>query len=125
MVVIGIIAACLVLRRWRLLLFTMPLAAIHGWFLWPTLQLGASCGDGSADFRVMLANVLTSNPEHQAIIDCGLANNAEVIVILELSSELAQELEKEWAVSHPYQKTLPQDWANFGIGGTLNGLSRK
>lgn len=71
---------------------------------------------GGADFRLMLANVLTSNPEHQAIIDCGLANIAEVIVILELSSELAQKLEKEWAVSHPYQKTLPQGWANFGIG---------
>ncbi|MDB4632723.1 hypothetical protein OAG35_02435, partial [bacterium] len=79
--------------------------------------MAPSGGGGDADFRVMLANVLTHNLNHTEIIDCGLANGTEVIVIFELSSTLAQKLEKAWAASHPHQHVLPQDGANFGIGG--------
>ena len=72
---------------------------------------------------MMLADVLTHNLNHTEIIDCGLANGTEVIVIFELSSTIAQKLEKVWAASHPHQDrhVLPQDGDNFGIGAILNG----
>lgn len=66
--------------------------------------------------RICTANVLTSNRQHDRIIRDLTATDADVLVILELSSSLDQRLRREFHKSYPHVISEPQDDGNFGIG---------
>lgn len=73
-------------------------------------------GENLPGLRVFLANVLTRNLHHDQIIAQIEAADPDVIVILELSSQLRDVMQMEFGTSHEYVIAEYQDDGNFGIG---------
>ncbi len=66
--------------------------------------------------RVLLANVLTGNRNHDQIVEQIQAADPDVFAILELSSSLEQSLVEQFGSTHKYVVSEPSDGGNFGIG---------
>ncbi len=76
----------------------------------------AASATGRRPLRIVTTNVLTSNERHDDIIDELRLLDADVIVVIELSTKLAARLRESFQDSHPYQTIHEQDIGNFGIG---------
>ncbi len=70
----------------------------------------------STPLRIVTTNVLTSNPRHDDIIEELRAIDADVMVVIELSTELAERLRDAFHESHPHLTFHERDLGNFGIG---------
>ena len=69
-----------------------------------------------AIITVTTANVLTVNQRHEEIAAELLRSDADVIAVIELSSSLQEHLSGSFSQTYPWQRVMPQDRGNFGIG---------
>ena len=117
---LGIGAILTIGRQWKWLVVTIALLCIHApWFsgaLVRAIPTGGQESLSQPELVVMTANVLTSNRQHDAVLEQIESANADVFAILELSTPLQRRLEEELANAYPHQIALPQDGGNFGIG---------
>lgn len=111
-----LILVFLLFRQWRWSGAALLMITFHLSWLGDALPRQTDAAYRGAGFRVMIANVFTSNDRHQEILDDVSGQQADVIVILELSMSLADRLAAELGQSHPHQILRPQDRGNFGIG---------
>ncbi len=70
----------------------------------------------SPRLRVFLANVLTRNQRHDLIVEQIRAADPDVFAVLELSSQLHETLQQEFAEAYKHAVFETQDDGNFGIG---------
>ena len=125
---LGTLVILLLLRRWRMVLV---LTAVTIWQAsWLFSAFPASRGStqlseqrnvltpavNSQQLRVFLANVLTGNRQHGHIASQIRQADPDVIVILELCSELNAAMHREFGDSYKHTVSEPQDDGNFGIG---------
>ena len=116
LVLVGVLMLFLVSRQWKWCVVVGVMIAIHvPWFA-AAFPVRSHVQRNASDLRITLANVFTRNDQHGKIADDIVRGNPQVIVILELSSSLAQKLSDELAESHPHRILYPDDAGNFGIG---------
>lgn len=65
---------------------------------------------------VVAFNVLSTNTQHDAILEQIRRAEADVLVIVELSSPLAERIRRELLDEYPHFIVQPQDRGNFGLG---------
>ncbi len=65
---------------------------------------------------VTVSNVLSSNQNVDAILADVLQDDPDVLVILELTSGQAEEIDQRTRPNYPHSIVRPDDWGNFGIG---------
>jgi endonuclease/exonuclease/phosphatase (EEP) superfamily protein YafD len=112
-----VLVACTAFGKWRWAGWMLLCVAAHlPWFLAPTPHDAAAVPAPATSFKITLANVLTSNLRHADIVAAIREQDADIVVIVELSSSLAAHLSRELWESHPYEIVRPQDDGNFGIG---------
>ncbi len=115
LVCLSVIAVAL--RRWRWGCIAVAMMVVHLPSFSSLLASGPAVErDSSCDLTVMVANVLTSNPQHDAVIEQVRQSDADVVAILELGPPLHASLEQTIASIYPHRITLPSDVGNFGIG---------
>ena len=111
------ISITIALKRRRWLVVQMILLLIHlPWFLSAWTGAATVLPSDSPELVVMVANVLTANRNHDAVLNDIKASDADVVAILELGTPLHKRLEDELATIYPHRVTNPQDRGNFGIG---------
>ena len=117
-------ASCVALRKWRWAAWMVLCVAAHlPWFLASPPRNPVAPSASTTSFRITLAHVLTSNLRHGEIIAALRAQNADVLVIVELSSSLAICLSRELREPHPYEIAQPQGDGNFGIRKSLRSAA--
>ena len=104
--------------RWRLGLLWVSVFAIQiGWFFRPGFAAVQTSPTGhSEDIVITTANVYTGNRRYDDIQQQFLDRQADIIVVVELSSKLAEFLDGDFADVYPHSVVHPQDRGNFGIG---------
>jgi endonuclease/exonuclease/phosphatase (EEP) superfamily protein YafD len=109
----------LLVHRWCCTFALLVSMAIHLPFFASVFSspndAGTRSGEGGMN-RLMVANVLTSNPNFDAVVTQIRNSNPDVLAVLELSTRLANRLEQEFAIDYPHRVTRPMDRGNFGIG---------
>ena len=70
----------------------------------------------SPEIVIMTANVYSPNRQHNEIVQQFLDSDADVIVVVELSTQLTRRLNGELSERYPHSVCMPQDAGNFGIG---------
>lgn len=109
-------ATALLLRQWWMVGVASTLMLVN----LSMMNLGsvddAESSVDSSPLRFVTTNVLTSNPRHDDIINELRAIDADVMVVIELSTELANGLRVAFRESHPFQSLHEDDLGNFGIG---------
>jgi endonuclease/exonuclease/phosphatase (EEP) superfamily protein YafD len=116
--VVGLIATGFVTsvcRRWRWLALHVLMAAVHLPFFGSLVQQTSS-NAMTPVITVTTANVFTSNTNYVAIARELRSTDAEVIAVLELSSELRKHLANAFRDDYPFSLVDSQDNGNFGIG---------
>lgn len=112
--VLGVMA--LLLQRWSVVGIATALMLIN----LSMMNFGAMAkAEDFADrtpLRLVTTNVLSSNKRHDDIIDELRAMDADVMVVIELNSSLAERLREAFDQSHPHLAFHEQDLGNFGIG---------
>ena len=110
--------AIALLYRSRIQLFLCVfLFAMHAvWFDGGASDHEHASNDSNQQIRITVANVLTRNRRHDDVIRELKKHESDFIAVLELSSELDQEIRTQLASSHPYVLARAQDRSNFGIG---------
>jgi endonuclease/exonuclease/phosphatase (EEP) superfamily protein YafD len=115
---LGTLAILLLLRRWRMVLVVTAVTIWQAsWLISAVLASGnttshseqsnaATLADQSQQLRIFLANVLTRNRQHGHIASQIKQADPDVIVILELSSELNAALNREFGDS--YKQTISE-----------------
>lgn len=118
----------LLLRRWRMVLVVTAVTIWQASWLISAFQSvpastfylkqpnASSPADQPQHLRVFLANVLTRNQQYGHVTAQIREADPDVIVILELGSELNATLHREFGDSHKHTISEPQDEGNFGIG---------
>ena len=107
------------LRKWRWSIVLLILIGIHLPFFASVARSPKHSLETTADSkssRILLANVLTSNSRHDEIIRQIRDRNPDVFAILELSTPLADTLERGLAGTYSFHVSRPMDRGNFGIG---------
>ena len=103
------------LRAWKTLALILLLFCIHAAWMVPHLIPAASDG-GSQELRVATANVYSGNRDYK-LIEAELNRaNADLIVVVELTTSVDAYLRKAFGSSHPYSIVSCRDDGNFGIG---------
>lgn len=92
-------------RRWLLLLLATPLP-------WLSAAPQLPAGHGGTPLKLVSANVNLDNRDATALIDWLKAEQPELVVLLEVSPEFAQSLQR--LHGYPYQVLHPQP-SPFGI----------
>ncbi len=116
LVLVGVLMLFLISRQWKWCVVVGLMIAIHvPWFA-SAFPVRSKVQPNASDLRITLANVFTRNGRHDKIAADIVSRNPHVIVILELSSSLAQNLSDELGESHPHRILYPDDAGNFGIG---------
>lgn len=120
---VGTILMLTLLRRWKLVALTALLilwqsVAVQSAFLPAKLtsNLPTDSDAAGTTFRVLLANVLTHNQRHELIVEQIRTADPDVFVILELSTELNEQLRQHFGLTHTHTVAEAQDNGNFGIG---------
>ena len=120
LIALGVVwMACLLLRSWRLAVICAITIAWHASWLSPREKAGrAADGVPAAGqvLKVCSVNVLTSNRQHDRIIAGLRTYNADIIAVLELSTELTDRLTEDMGDDYPHRVMEPDDGGNFGIG---------
>ena len=101
-------------RRWRWLVFQTLIAIFHLPYFFGAFAGGPA--GGNPEMVLMVANVLTSNTQHDRILQQVRETNPDVFAILELSTPLLHDLQEEFSVDYPHSLHDSQDSGNFGIG---------
>lgn len=100
-------------RWWRLALVAGATAALHLTFIapiyWPTGQPPPA----GQRVRIISYNVLSANRQHDDVLAMLRAENADVILLIEVNPAWAASLD-ELSDAYPYQHIVPRD-DNFGI----------
>lgn len=113
---IALLCICIACRRWVSLAIICACLALHlPWFA-SAFPAKNAIATNAEPLTITLANVLTSNERHDAIIADVLSQSPDFFVILELSFSLANALANRTGSSYPYSIVRPQDVSNFGIG---------
>ncbi len=125
---LGALAILFLLRRWRMVLVVTAVTIWQASWLISAVQTSGNTTSNSTrpnavtpadqpqQLRIYLANVLTKNRQHGHIASQIKQADPDVIVILELSSELNAALNREFGDSYKHTVSEPQDDGNFGIG---------
>ncbi|PQO31370.1 hypothetical protein C5Y96_13600 [Blastopirellula marina] len=116
LVAVVLMAICAIYRRWVWL--TIPLACflVHApWFL-PGLERVGGSPDVRQVISVTVCNVLTSNRNFDAAMKDILSAEPDVLVVLEIDSAWAAEIEAATNADYAYRVVHPDDYGNFGIG---------
>ncbi len=98
-------------RRWLVaagLNALLHISLIAPWYISPPAE-----PQETVTVRVMLANVLTRNPDKEAVLDAIRAEEPDVLVLLEINGEWEEALEA-LETEMPYGFALPRK-GNFGI----------
>ena len=115
---IGLVTAAAIavfVKQYRLLLVNAISLALMLPFL--SQLLPARAAESRGEFiRLMTINVLTSNRNHQRILAEIKRIDPDVLSILELSTELDNEVTTQLTKAYPHRISRPQDRGNFGIG---------
>ncbi|WP_157664992.1 endonuclease/exonuclease/phosphatase family protein [Mariniblastus fucicola] len=121
--VIGLIGVGTILaigRHWKWVVIAFVTLCVHvPWFasaLVPERPTVGDVPDGQRELVVMTLNVLTSNRQHDKVLQQIETASPDVFTILELGTPLHERLEDGLSSTYPYRTTLPQDGGNFGIG---------
>lgn len=116
MAVLVVFVLCLFCRRW---LWTAILGLCllnHAWWFAAPVSTDSKHATMDGDLSITFANVLTANKSYEAIIPDLFADEPDVIVIVELSSVLADRLKAKMSATHPFTTLYTEDRGNFGIG---------
>ena len=103
----------LALRAWPIAAVLAVIALVHGWAM-KDLWLGDSAAAASEAprLRIASANVLSSNPEPQKLLDFVHASDADVLVLVEARGERWRDVLAAIAADYPHR--APQRWQNGG-----------
>ncbi len=125
----GVLLLMLMMRRWKTATFVAAVTLCQTSAVSPAFLLGPGHSDSSnrsvasttptakvPAVRVLLANVLTGNTNHDQIVKQIQMAEPDVFAILELSSSLEQSLVRQFGSTHKYVVSEPNDDGNFGIG---------
>lgn len=116
-IVVAVVLAivCGFYRRWIWLAICVACMMIHlPWFL-PNGHHTA----GSFDYQIAtftVCNVNSANQHFDAAISDILLDEPDVFVVLEITSQWAEQIEAATADAYPHKIVRPQDRGNFGIG---------
>ena len=88
-------------RRWRIGFAAIVMSLVHGIALWPYYASNPSAVENSnaAEFRLIMANLLTTNQEHSSFLRWARKVNPDVMVL--------QEVGKDW---HHFLSQNLQAW---------------
>lgn len=105
-------------RHWAIAACLIVIATLPPIWLGQTM-VAPACDAGdqvSRPLRVAAFNVLSTNTHHSALIDQIRRADADVLLIVELSTPLAEQIQQQLLTEYPYSIEQPQDRGNFGIG---------
>lgn len=112
--VVGGVAA--VRRLWKHVGLLALCLVANGWWLLPGDSV-LTADSNEKSVRICTANILTSNHNHQLIVEELLRSDADVIGVPELSFGQAHIFKGgSFAEEYPYSITQPNSDGNFGIG---------
>lgn len=117
--VCGLLAAFALAVVFRRTMSAAGLLVVVGWqssWLMPAFLPVHVSAHSAETLRICVANVLTVNTQHDRILQELTATNADLLIVLELSSALDRRLRDELRFSHPHALSEPEDRGNFGIG---------
>lgn len=104
-------------QKWKLAVLQLVLAGLHlPWLICDFRFETTGAMNDPPLLTVTTANVLTGNQRNKDIEEELIAGSADVIAVLELSTNLREQLAGDFAQIYPYSVLAPQDSANFGIG---------
>jgi len=114
---IGIIASMVVLafkRRWVWLLVGLVLLGFNGWRILPYLSPVEKHLSSSQTYKMLTTNVLTSNGEHEKLIELIRVEQPDFVVVMEINDRWVDAL-AELGDLFPHVEAHPREH-NFGIG---------
>lgn len=118
--VIGLLVTlslCLLHRRFKTAtVIAVLIAAQIPWFMDRSTANAPLAQSMDPTATITLANVLTQNQRHEAVVADLISRDPDVMVVLELGTPLAAKLSSELADTYPNAFVRPQDGGNFGIG---------
>ena len=100
------------LRNRRYLAMMLAVTALNAWYVAPWYQSTGAAVDSDTQFKVLLANVLTSNGDHDRLASLLAAERPDFVFLLEVSSGWAKELDS--INGYAYRHVVPREGA-FGI----------
>ncbi len=105
-------------QAWRWTIVMLLCCCIHlPWFYRDISQKPVGEGNSQASIRVLLANVLSMNNQHDRVIEAIQSSDPDFFAILELNTRLdAKLLSDALQEDYRYRFTFPDDESNFGIG---------
>lgn len=105
---------CLLLfRHWKTAFLFAIFLVINMFFIWDYLPTKTPIHSDKS-LRIMSANVLSTNPNHEGMAETIAKGNPHVVAIIEASPEIAEYFEAS-AADYPYRHFHAQK-DNFGIG---------
>jgi len=106
-------AALLYLRRWLLATIPAALLAYHLWMISPLLPAWHQPSTGPGGIRVVVANVLTSNPHKDQVRAFLKEANPDFFVLVETNQQWSDAM-ADFSVRYPYSHKVPRI-DNFGM----------
>ncbi len=97
-------------RRWAVASMLISLGLIGSW--WPFPQSSDPATHGN--FRLLSMNVLTSNSEHERLIEYIIERDPDFIMLQETNSKWIESLDAALGESWMFRKSVPRS-DNFGI----------
>lgn len=110
-----LLAICGLFQKWKWMAVVAVCLAIHVLAFFPWAGAGGKPG-GEGQITVAVSNVLSSNQNVDAILQDVLKDDPDLLVILELTSRQAAEIQLQTRQAYPHTIVRPDDWGNFGIG---------
>jgi len=101
-----------VIRSRRHLLLMLAVAALNTWFVAPWYQSDEIAAGHEAGFKVLLANVLTTNGEHEKLSALLAEERPDFVFLQEVSDGWAARIDQ--IEEYPYRHVVPRS-GSFGI----------
>ena len=103
-------------RQWKWLMIGIGLFVLNSWTIIPYIipAQGLDTSNPNKSYRLLTSNVLTSNHQHQRLIELIRTEQPDIVVVLEINHDWTQDLER-LADEYPYRHLHPEEH-NFGIG---------
>lgn len=102
-------------RRWSLVAMAVVAAGTHVPFVMSAIQ-GPETSVATPLLSVVTANVFTANRRYSDIEAELLRSDADVVAVLELSPDLHEYLQRDFAKQYRWSRVEPKGVSNFGIG---------
>ena len=103
-------------KQWKWLMIGIGFLVLNSWTIVPYVipTLGGDTTTSTQPYRLLTSNVLTSNHQHQRLIELVRAEQPDIVVVLEINADWARDLE-QLAGEYQYRHLDPREH-NFGIG---------